>query len=64
MLALSGTYAIFGVLFANQSGAFRRVIQFFCRRRGAQPTVTLLTPAINDISRDRRVLQIKSFKNL
>ena len=66
MLALSGTYAIFGALFANQSGAFRRAIQFFGRHQGTQPTVTLLMPpmSINDISRDRRVLQIKSFKKL
>lgn len=55
MLGLSGTYGIFGVLFANKSGAFRRAIQSVHQRRGTQPTVTLSTQPINGTSRDRRV---------
>lgn len=58
MLALSGTYAVFGVLFAYRTGAFRRAIQFFRRRRESQPTVAFLEPTINDISQTERRVRI------
>ena len=63
MLGLSGIYTIFGVLFANRTGAFRRAIQYFRQRRISAPTVTIIEPVINDISRtEHRVLFIIKFQ--